>query len=210
MDNNKNDRFSWKFVKGVFLIALIVMFGSFFLTGYFNSKYVADNSKKEFKFDYGNVEYTYEVNYNDYDWSWKLNQLSQLKNIFTPFLSDNSTSLLQNAIMDIQNWAKIGYVVNSTSQIVIASYWPSLMSREDYQKIKKLMNRDSYKWVSTHYYIEDVSRNIIRRSDNINDVFGNDNSDFFTNLFNTLSLPLAIVTNLFYDVGVLINFVVNW
>lgn len=217
MDNISKKSVSWSFLKGVFLVSLVVLIGSYFLSGYFDSRYTLNEAKKEFKYqciiDGEDSECGYNLSYVSYDWSFKLSQLSTLKNIFTPLIisevNGQDLSFLRT-LDDFNTYAGIKYFVNSNDgeSIIIRPNLYEEIPLIFYHPVVQVYESDAGKWISSHYYIND-SFDLVRRIDNINDVYGSEDN-FFRDFVNVMTFPLAMFSNLIYDLGVLVNFVINW
>lgn len=178
------------------------------------------------------VTYEYLVNYNHYDWSYKLSQLSNLKPIIdtSEFInsSSNFTYDLNSGVSYAQqlfNRGIISYVVDKNiyedSVLAPISLYTGLYydsSLVDSSTLK-FLESDIGTFILTHYK-PNSNGTLVRRDDNINDSFEDwsvkfKNDDFifgegFKKILYVLTLPISITSNIIYDLGVLLQFILVW
>lgn len=211
-------------VGGCFIIALCMILGTFFFNGYFDVAITNTEVNETIENDINDT--TYNVQYVDYDYTKKLEQLSGLKNVFTvydlesvarsnlyvPGVDDPNydindypsiLALLATGDLEIKTYTFID--IEGQQKTVNYLYWAPifapviLISPGLSDELDDFVNKRNYKDYVNLVYGIDLETN---PTDKV--------YSFMYRFFTFMNAPLDWLYNFVYDLGVLIAFVVNW
>lgn len=225
-----------KFFKGGVIASALIILATIFFNGFSNGEIeVLEDTRLTHTYDTIHIKYTklngqiveYDytptVSYVDYDWSFKLNQLSKVRNVFN-VLGENTNELYtpETYIAKFREYFQLGYLYDNgplaTPRWTIKQECPQSMHDEVDTFINQTLNG---------YFLGIPSDIIISRFVNVNlsmtDVYYSElslNSSFnnwvsgeqnwFTYIMCALEFLPRIINNTIYDFGVLSKVIITW
>lgn len=209
-------------VGGCFIISLCLILGTFFFNGYFNIAITNTEVNEVIENDINDT--TYQIQYVDYDYTHKLEQLSGLKNVFTVY------DLESIARSNLYEPGKSGDVINDYPRIL------GLLATGDLEiKTYSFIDIEGQERSVNYLYWAPIFAPVILVSpglaDELDDFVNKRNYKDYVNLvygvdmettpidkvysymyrfFTFMNAPLDWLYNFVYDLGVLIAFIVNW
>lgn len=205
----------------LFMIAIILLFGGYFFNGGFNAQVQATEVNTTITNELNGVNYDYNVKYVDYDYTDKLNQLSLLKNVFD--LSPTSSVATSSLIVPSEGNKLTGplYMQWIQGNILIKKYtFTDLVTNEEVTinylsytlgfKIASLvdpeLNRQYERYVNIGNLSDYINLNYTRETNELQPKV----LTIILRVLTYLNAPIIWFGNFMYDLGVIINFIVEW
>lgn len=217
-----NPESSSRLVSGLFILSLILFYSSYFFTGYINSSITSTKVEETITNELNGVEYEYYLTYYDYDYTKKISQLESLRNVFTlESFNNNDDDVALLRVPDpafflegakyhddsyiIGKMIEEGLVHLQQSRFEVGSQGYSyyylyadviVIPREYYYTYQNYVNSSNVlSWV-------DYQKRLI-----------NEGEQWYYDIVKAIKIinaPLIWISNFIYDLGVIVNFIVNW
>lgn len=184
-------------------------------TGFYNFKEIMSLNFDCYDRLLQKTEYEYHISYNDYDWTYKLNQLSKLKNIFNIGIFKTNGDTLENALVTAQEYAYYGYIRYDYILGYLEVDYDNCRIDGKCNEVEKFFNTDVGEYIKTAYYSNNAithERTLIQKNPDLTyEIFQDNKMNNIMNIIgNFLVFPISVFVNLVYDLGVLVSFMVSW
>lgn len=219
---SKEKRFTSDIVGFCFVMSLILLLGSLFFGGGFNSVIISTEVNQTISNNINGVDYDYNINYVNYDYSQKLNQLQSLRNVFTldDFVNEESEIDLLRVpnpefFMEGAKYHDDSYIIGKMIDEGVVTITPGRFEIDGqgysyyYLHLDTLFVPKEYKMVYNNYV---NSNNVVSWVDyqmrliNEGDMWYDD----IVYAFKVIHAPIIWIANFLYDLGVLVAFIVVW